>query len=198
MKWIGCSCRMLLWKTDPLISAVVNSQKSAKDFVANDWNLIRMHPEVWAAKIIQIDKKLLDGPDKDLALIAAIYHHEKWNWEWYPDRKHLEEIPIFWRLFAIMDVFDAITWPRYKASDMRSVEETIKIMEWDSRHSWQFDDQLFRIFKENAGVLYHEKKWTILNMIHQIREESQIEDNVLNCFLEWAWLTKLVPRRRVA
>ncbi len=39
-------------------------------------------------------------------------HHERWDGNGYPDGLHGEEIPIAARVFAVADVFDALTTDR--------------------------------------------------------------------------------------
>ena len=56
------------------------------------------------------------------ALDIPHYHHEKWDGTGYPDGLKAEQIPIAARIFAIVDVWDALlsdrpyrkAWPREK------------------------------------------------------------------------------------
>jgi HD-GYP domain-containing protein (c-di-GMP phosphodiesterase class II) len=51
------------------------------------------------------------------------WHHEKWNGTGYPDKLDREDIPFSARLFALADVYDALTskrpyrgaWPKQDA-----------------------------------------------------------------------------------
>jgi len=43
------------------------------------------------------------------ALDIPHWHHEKWDGTGYPDKLHGEEIPFSARLFALIDVYDALT-----------------------------------------------------------------------------------------
>jgi HD-GYP domain-containing protein (c-di-GMP phosphodiesterase class II) len=43
------------------------------------------------------------------ALEIPHWHHEKWDGSGYPDGLHQEEIPFSARLFALADVYDALT-----------------------------------------------------------------------------------------
>ncbi len=42
----------------------------------------------------------------------ALYHHEKWNGAGYPHQLTGEAIPLFARIAAVADVFDALTMVR--------------------------------------------------------------------------------------
>jgi HD-GYP domain-containing protein (c-di-GMP phosphodiesterase class II) len=57
------------------------------------------------------------------ALNIPHYHHEKWDGSGYPDGLKGKQIPLEARIFAVIDVFDALTsdrpyrpaWPNDKA-----------------------------------------------------------------------------------
>ncbi|MFN8413690.1 MAG: histidine kinase N-terminal 7TM domain-containing protein [Anaerolineales bacterium] len=77
--------------------------------------VIKKHPEIAYKLLAPIPflKKALDIP---------YYHHEKWNGTGYPHGLRGEEIPLSARIFAIADVWDALSsdrpynkaWPREK------------------------------------------------------------------------------------
>ena len=62
------------------------------------------------------------------ALDIPHWHHEKWDGSGYPDRLHGDEIPFAARLFALVDVYDALTSNRPyrgawdKAETLRYIE----------------------------------------------------------------------------
>lgn len=75
-----------------------------------------------------IGSRMFDG-SKSLILKAAAdicrSHHERWDGTGYPDKVKGEAIPLFARLVAVVDIFDAVTSKRcYK--DAWSFEEGIK------------------------------------------------------------------------
>lgn len=81
------------------------------------------------------------------------FHHERFDGSGYPSRVMGEDIPQNARIFAIADVFDAITSRRpYK--EPFSLEVSIKIIK-DSQGS-HFDPAIVRLFLENAENLYEE------------------------------------------
>lgn len=86
------------------------------------------------------------------------YHHEKWDGTGYPDGLAGEDIPITARLFAVVDVWDALTSHRpYRQS--WSEEETLKhIKEQSGKH---FDPKVvatFAILIETGFFRKHDQK----------------------------------------
>lgn len=72
---------------------------------------------------------ILGGSASELLQIAAdvaLTHHERWNGTGYPDRRSGEEIPLWGRIVAVADTYDALTSQRpYKK-------------EWPSGLAWEF------------------------------------------------------------
>jgi len=80
-------------------------------------------------------------------------HHEKFNGKGYPQGIATESIPVAARIFAITDVFDALTSRRpYK--EPFSFEKTMAILEQDK--GTHFDPELIDKFKNIAQNLYDE------------------------------------------
>lgn len=95
--------------------------------------------------IILRSKWLRDSED------VVARHHEKYGGRGYPAGSSSEEIPLVARIFAIADVFDALTSKRpYK--EPLSYEETMKILE-EGRGN-HFDPRLLDRFSEISRVLY--------------------------------------------
>ncbi len=80
-------------------------------------------------------------------------HHERFDGSGYPLRIAGENIPLNARIFAIVDVFDAITSKRpYK--EPLSLGASMKIIE--DAMEYHFDPVIARLFLENAENLYQE------------------------------------------
>lgn len=78
--------------------------------------------------------------------IIALSHHERWDGNGYPYRLAGEDIPLYGRICAVADVFDALTSKRpYK--DAFSVEKAVAIMS-EGRGS-HFDPKVLDSFLEN-------------------------------------------------
>jgi putative nucleotidyltransferase with HDIG domain len=67
-----------------------------------EWAIMRNHPEI-GARIVEGIPFLQD------TLPVIRYHHERWDGSGYPLGLRGEEIPIQARIFAVADVFDALT-----------------------------------------------------------------------------------------
>jgi HD-GYP domain-containing protein (c-di-GMP phosphodiesterase class II) len=75
--------------------------------------------------------------------ITVSAHHEKWDGTGYPRALKHEEIPLSARIFAIADVFDALSSKRpYK--DPMSYDKVMKILKEDT--GTHFDARLMDLF----------------------------------------------------
>jgi response regulator RpfG family c-di-GMP phosphodiesterase len=90
----------------------------------DEWTIMRRHPT------IAVD---LLAPVSYLAPAMEIphWHHEKWDGTGYPDRLHGDAIPFSARLFALVDVYDALTSNRPYRSAW-SKQETLQYIESQS------------------------------------------------------------------
>jgi HD-GYP domain-containing protein (c-di-GMP phosphodiesterase class II) len=70
-----------------------------------EWEITKRHP--------QQAYELL-SPIKHLAAALEIprHHHERWDGSGYPDGLHGEQIPLSARIFAVVDVYDALIYAR--------------------------------------------------------------------------------------
>ncbi|MBI5353879.1 MAG: PAS domain S-box protein [Chloroflexi bacterium] len=71
----------------------------------HEWEIMRQHPE-YAYKLLKPIEYL------HTALDIPYCHHEKWDGTGYPRGLKYEEIPLKARIFAIVDVWDALTSDR--------------------------------------------------------------------------------------
>ncbi len=71
----------------------------------DEWEIMRRHPSI-AVDLLSPVSYL------EPALEIPHWHHEKWDGSGYPDGLHHEEIPFAARLFAVADVYDALTSDR--------------------------------------------------------------------------------------
>jgi len=81
-----------------------------------EWKIMRRHPDIAVELLSPVDylEPALDIPH---------WHHEKWDGTGYPDRLGREDIPFAARLFALVDVYDALisnrpyrsAWPKKDA-----------------------------------------------------------------------------------
>ena len=71
----------------------------------DEWTVMRRHPH-YAYQMLSPISYL------NQALIIPYYHHERWDGSGYPHGLKNEEIPLFARLFAVVDVWDALSSDR--------------------------------------------------------------------------------------
>ena len=67
-----------------------------------EWEIMKKHP-VYAWELLSPIKYLRP------ALDIPYYHHERWDGTGYPRGLKGEEIPLSARIFAVVDVWDALT-----------------------------------------------------------------------------------------
>jgi HD-GYP domain-containing protein (c-di-GMP phosphodiesterase class II) len=103
---------------------------------AQEWEIMKHHP-LYAYNILsQIDylKPALDIP---------LYHHEHWDGSGYPYGLSGERIPLAARIFAVVDVYDALTSDRpYRAA--WSKEQALEYMK--SQSGQYFDPLILQTF----------------------------------------------------
>ena len=103
-----------------------------------EWTTMRRHPLI-AVELLSSIEQLVP------ALDIPRSHHEKWNGTGYPDHLAGEDIPLAARLFAVVDVYDALTSDRpYRSAWSRT--ETMKYIEEQS--GIHFDPQVVPAFIE--------------------------------------------------
>ncbi|MBF0322706.1 MAG: HD domain-containing protein, partial [Magnetococcales bacterium] len=103
-----------------------------------EWEIMKTHAQLGANIIGDHDSDLLAA-----AKAIALTHHEKWNGSGYPQGLHGEDIPLYGRIIAIVDTFDALTsvrpykkaWPLPSAFALVSKEAGL-----------HFDPRLAEIF----------------------------------------------------
>ncbi|NSW54012.1 MAG: PAS domain S-box protein [Anaerolineae bacterium] len=112
---------------------------------ADEWALMKQHPQMAYEMLHQVDylAPALDIPH---------YHHEKWDGSGYPDGLRGEEIPLSARIFALADVWDAVTNDRpYHAAWTRD-EALAHLRAQSGTH---FDPELVEVF---IGILNAERE----------------------------------------
>jgi putative nucleotidyltransferase with HDIG domain len=101
-----------------------------------EWNLMRQHP-VHAYKMLSPIKYLRD------ALDIPYCHHERWDSTGYPRGLKENEIPLAARIFAVVDVWDALCSDRpYRAA--MSPEDVLSYI--DMQAGRQFDPKIASVF----------------------------------------------------
>ncbi|MBJ6726036.1 HD domain-containing phosphohydrolase [Geomesophilobacter sediminis] len=129
-------------------------------FTPEEFEIMKQHTVIGA----RLFEELFSDMD-EAACVVALNHHERWDGAGYPGNvdfrstgapstapqgKKGEEIPLFGRIVAVADVFDALSSQRcYKeAWDEDKVLEEMK-----SQAGRQFDPELVEIFLENLTTI---------------------------------------------
>ncbi|HZM20791.1 MAG TPA: HD domain-containing phosphohydrolase [Anaerolineales bacterium] len=101
-----------------------------------EWEIMRQHPSYAYEMLTAIDylKPALDIP---------FYHHEKWDGTGYPQGLKGEQISLVARIFAVVDVWDALTSKRPYRSAWTKEQALEYIKEQSGKH---FDPQVVKAF----------------------------------------------------
>jgi putative nucleotidyltransferase with HDIG domain len=100
------------------------------------WKVMRSHPKVAAEMLSSI-------PFLEPALSIPVFHHEWWNGRGYPSGLRGEQIPLPARIFAVVDVWDALlsSRPYRKPWTRRKAAEYLKL-----NRGKQFDPKVVDVF----------------------------------------------------
>lgn len=77
-----------------------------------EFERMKDHPVIGGKIILDTFGHLLNGEYENMAYQVAMYHHEKWNGNGYPEGISGEDIPLCARIMAVADVFDAVSSKR--------------------------------------------------------------------------------------
>jgi putative two-component system response regulator len=107
---------------------------------AEEWEIMKKHTEYGHQILKDSSCTFLE-----YGSIIALSHHEKWDGSGYPQGLKGTDIPIFGRITAVADVFDALTMDRpYKKA--WSIEAAVELInEQSGKH---FDPQLVDAFNK--------------------------------------------------
>jgi putative nucleotidyltransferase with HDIG domain len=92
-----------------------------------EWVVMRDHPEVGARMLRKIE--FLRGPSE-----IVLSHHERCDGAGYPRKLKGDQIPLGARLFAVIDVYDALTTDRAYHTARSHTDALTKIREGSDTH----------------------------------------------------------------
>ena len=104
----------------------------------DEWVVMRKHPQFAYDMLSTI-------PFLEKAIDIPYYHHEKWDGSGYPCGLHGEEIPLSARIFAIVDVWDALRSDRPYRKAWSDEEALKEIKRGNGTH---FDPVVVQAFME--------------------------------------------------
>jgi len=117
----------------------------------NEWDIMKQHTTMGGRVLSGSSSNLLQAGE-----VIALSHHEKWDGSGYPKGLAGEDIPLYGRICAVADVFDALTSERpYKKAF--SNEKAYEILR--EGRGTQFDPKVLDVFFErlNAVVAIQEQ-----------------------------------------
>ena len=106
-----------------------------------EWDVMKAHTDIGA--------RLLKNANHDILQVGANIarmHHERWDGLGYPGGLVAEQIPIFSRITALIDVFDTLSHDRYYEKAWES-SHVLAFIQQQSGHC--FDPRLVELFLEN-------------------------------------------------
>ena len=106
--------------------------KKAGKLTGFEWNEIKKHPVCGYNLLKKTNLKYKN-------IVAVKHHHERYDGQGYPDGLSGEQIPLFSRIIAIADSYDAMTSERVYRKAMSHEEAMIEIV---SNKNKQFDPRL--------------------------------------------------------
>ncbi len=128
----------------------------------DEFEIMKTHV-IHGKEIIQHSKWLKCAHD------VVLFHHERFDGTGYPQGLKGKDIPINARLFAVVDVFDALTSKRpYK--DSLSFSESMNILHAGSGSL--FDPGILVVFERIAPFLYEEFCHADLSYLQRILKDS--------------------------
>lgn len=134
----------------------------------NEWDIMKQHTVIGENILNRSKNKLLQQ-----ASIIALNHHEKWDGSGYPRGIKGNEIHLYGRIVAIVDVFDALTMERpYKKA--WTIDSAVELINSESgRH---FDPSLVKLFNDNLEkILFIKKSYA----------DRSTKDDLLNEYLAY-------------
>jgi len=102
----------------------------------DEWELMRQHPQLAYDMLYPIEYL-------HPALDIPYCHHEKWDGSGYPRGLKGEQIPLSARIFAVVDVWDALTSDRPYRAAVGRAEVLEYIKDQSGKH---FDSQIVELF----------------------------------------------------
>ncbi|WP_345793859.1 HD-GYP domain-containing protein [Thauera sp. JM12B12] len=85
----------------------------------------------------------------EIALDVAAQHHERFDGSGYPNKLAADQISLYGRMAAIVDVYDAITSERVYHKGMAPTQALRKLLEWSAKH---FEPRLVKAFIRSVGI----------------------------------------------
>lgn len=109
-----------------------------------EFSLIKKHVNI-SLKMASESSRTIPQPVIDM----IAYHHERFNGNGYPNALQGTQIPLYARIAAIADCYDAITSQRVYAQPIAHATALKKMYEW---RGYDFQPELIEAFIQSVGV----------------------------------------------
>lgn len=114
-----------------------------------EFDLIKMHPVMGESILRRVEPAYAMAP----YLPGVRSHHERYDGKGYPDQLAGEDIPLFGRIIAVADAFDAMTSDRPYRKGMKE-EKAVTILEEGKGTQWDshFAEIFVQEWRRNKGI----------------------------------------------
>ena len=109
-----------------------------------EFSLVKKHVDL-SLKMASESSRTIPQPVVDM----IAYHHERFNGNGYPKALQGTQIPLYARIAAIADCYDAITSQRVYAQPIAHATALKKMYEW---RGYDFQPELIEAFIQSVGV----------------------------------------------
>ncbi|MBH1939909.1 HD-GYP domain-containing protein [Mobilitalea sibirica] len=117
------------------------------ELTSDEWQTIKRHPEIGYVMLVNIEgmSKIAEG---------ILFHHEQYDGSGYPLGLKGGQIPLFSRIIAVADAYDAMTANRPYRKKMTSKAAIEELIRCSGR---QFDPEIVKVFLQaynNHEIMY--------------------------------------------
>lgn len=129
-------------------------KKPAK-LTPEEFEIIKSHTTIGADALHEACEMMGEKSFLDIGETLARYHHEKWNGKGYPEGLSGENIPVFARVMAFADVYDALISHRPYKTAMGHETAVRTILEGSGTHFDPFICKAFEEIHEQFDTIAH-------------------------------------------
>jgi putative two-component system response regulator len=114
--------------------------RKASKLDSHEWNVMRQHSTIGGRILENSSSHILQA-----GKVIALHHHERWDGGGYPAGLSGSDIPLWGRICAVADVFDAVTSQRPYKPAFPNEEALQLVRDGKGKH---FDPRVVDVFFE--------------------------------------------------